>query len=565
MDIPIIGIHPNEEQPTPITPEPTPGAAAFPGQVGAVTEQASMEAATIAQNQRMLTAQEQAVKAESDYLGYAMQARDRFSELRGLDALSVSEEVKEGLKTKLYEIRDSLRSRHARDSFMASSMRNWRIFESQINTHAGQQRVALDAGTYTNGIQEQAKFLAGYGATAGADLSRAHDVIEAKQMQAYQRAALLGYPEEAAHAFAAKTLAPMLDAWVGSLVGAGHPQAKEEFERWQEFMSPGKIQSVNMKLDVHQGKQIAADIVFNAPKLNFSRKGEPDKDGMPDENWVNDRLSKLSDEERRVAEPMVSKLMGEESKRFNLAVNARIGQIMADGHTVDGNFEMDREKSSDEITWMERNAPGGPGQKPGLRELEKLEGRDAKQAEAKADEEGLRMLRHDLIKTLESDPEGFRKLTPVDLDNQMLGDGILSSKGMRAGQQMLKGLQNSPKLQLLQSVPAHVQKGLLQIFQGQGDKDQRDLYEPELISELSEFIQQSGKEHIDDVAINQFIHHAFDRKAVPGKIWGEHWPNHPYLIELRKEARDKTGGGRLPVRILRDKATGELRVIYGTD
>jgi hypothetical protein len=317
-----------------------------------------------------------------------------------------------------------------------------------------------------------------------------------------------------------------------------------------------------MKIDAHEGKQEAANIVFDAPKLNFSRQGEADKDGMPDERSIREQISKLSDEKRRVVEPYVDKLMVEAAKDFDRAVKVRIGQIMADGKTEDGNFQMDREKSSDEIAWMLRNAPGGPGQKPGLRELELLEGRDNKRAEAKQDELGLRNLHSDLILKLTADPESLLKMSPVDLDNQMLGDGILSSKGMRQGQQMLKSLQSSPKIKLLQSVPSHVKSELEAVFPGAGDKDQREKYEPELITELSEFIQQAGKEHVGDVEIHQFIQHSFDRKSVPGRYWGT---NERRLIDLRMEARKKLGGGKLPVRLLRNDATGELKVIYGTD
>lgn len=574
-NIPVIGEGSVTEHPTPVVPEATPPLSAYGGQVGASVEMLSAEVGRISHEEKQKTNEVRALRAETDYQEFVNKTvydiHSGFSSLHGEQALAKSEEVKDQIYRERERILTGLNSRYAQRLTAVNTQRILRFAENHVDSHAGMQRRGIDDQTFNKYLFTSTQTLANNAAAKGEyNPTAADEVLSDMQQAAYAKAGRMGLPQEAADDFAEKSVSMGVDVLLGTLAHTGNEKAREEFDRWGDYLSPNKRVSVETALTAHDGKQAAAKLVYNAPRLNFARGGEADPDGPINELKVHTDLlkqakeEKWSDEKLAQVGKMVDQLLVEEDKNLDRARKAHISQIMADGRTVDGTFQMDRQKSSDQIEWMKRNAPGGPGNKPGLREIEATERRDDKQAEKTNNEASLKALRSELIHKLADDPQAFSKMTLTDLQDMVLDEKYqFNSTGERQAQNMLKSMQSSPKIKLLQTVPTHVETNLRALF-GK-DEETRKIYNDELISELSEAMVATDKKEWDDTTISSFIHHAFDKKAGTGGIF----TSDKFLVDLRMKAREQQrkqgGSGRLPVRVLRNTSTGEVKVIYGTD
>jgi hypothetical protein len=544
---------------------------AYGGRTAADIQQLGVEVGKIADQERQKTIEVTALKAETDYqtlVNKLAYSQSGFSSLPPDQALERAEEFKKRLTDVREQMAAGLGSRYGSKIFLNSSLRYLRFAEDHIDSAAARARRTIDDTEFKVYLGSTASTLANMAASKeGYNQKEADGVLEDLQQKAYMRAARLGLSEDGAHDFAAKSMSVGVDALLGALSKTGHPKAREEYDRWGEFLSPTKVAAVENALTAKEAQAAAQSLVYSAPRIDLSRKGTPDHDSRIDETVITAGIEQtVKPEMRGPVSAAVNKLLAFENKRTDDAVKMHTEQIVADGTDQDPNSPtfgqftgVDRVKSSDDIAWMIRNASTK------LNRLDDVE-RKKDLATAKDDnEDSLIKLRANLTRMIKSDPEGLRKMGKADLLAEMMDPDKypgFTSGGLASGQKILTDLQKHPKLQLLETVPKHVRNVLEgEILPGKGDADQRKKYEDEMINEVSEAISADALKG-DDVSISQFIHRAFDKKVtVKRSYW---FDTEKYLIDLRMEARKKQGGGRLG-RVQVNPRTGETRMIYDTD
>lgn len=359
------------ERPLPTTPQALPSPGAFGGQVGQAVEGVGEEVSRIAQDEMQKAAGDRALQAETAYQELVSKkvydVNEGFASLTGEKALAASAGVKQSISQDRERIAASLGSRYAARLFMNNSQRILRFAQDHVDAYAGQQRRVMQAQTYTRFVTSAAQTAATMAAAKdGYNQDEADALLENVQKKAYERAAQLGLSEEDAHDLAAKSLSVPVDALLGTLAKTGNPKAREEYDRWGAFLSPTKTASVESALAAKEGNQLASSIVFQAPRVDMTRKGTPDADGRVDWSWVTARVQKVPADQRSAVEAATKKMRAELEDQFQEGIKLRKDQIIADGSDENGHFQaIDPVKSSDELAWLRRNYP------PGVAELER--------------------------------------------------------------------------------------------------------------------------------------------------------------------------------------------------
>lgn len=546
-----------ESTPAPTGPEPSSGAY-FGKAVGGALSKSGEQLHAIGMMEYQRAAETKAQEAETAYQKQAQQIRDMYKQKLNFDAVGTHTEVSEALEKARTEIGRTLTSKHAVSLYNNSTLKIARFAQEGIDSHFEQQNKSYQFNVFKKGQVADVGDAARY-AQEG-NLAAVQAMVEKVHNNSYKYQIEHGMDEETARTVAKLDSSKPADAAMKVLSKSGSPLTREAFEKFGELLDPNTRSAISTSMVAHEATTQAQQIVNNAPKMNYSRKGDADPDGPINEVAVQDALSKVPEEKQPAVQKALDQILNERSRRLDAVVKQKVSQIMADGQSEDGTFRLNRQKSAEEIAWMERSAPGGPGNKPGLREIEALERRDDKAKDVEANEASLKRLRAVLVRKLAKDPESIKKMTPDDLQTEMFDPEYpgFNSTGMQKGQALLKSLQSSPRVKMLETIPKHVDK-YLEGHYGSGDKNLKAQYHEELISELSEAMGASDeKVKWDDTTINKFITDAFKEKVIGKTMW---WNNTKSLIDMRIDAR-KSSGGKLPVKVQQNKGTGEIRVTY---
>ncbi len=568
--IPEIEVPSATPEQTPVVPTPTPPLGAFGGAVvGAGLTDFGKELYGIGHQEYHRAIEARAQEAENNFQEKALKLRDEYRGKLGWDAVQAHPEVTAALEKARAQIGQSLNSKDGRVLYNNNTLRNARLMQESIDSWFEQQNRSYQIGEYKKSLRNNANMAAGLAQDGLPNLAAAKEMFDASYDRSLKFGLTHGLNQEEAEQTAKVDASQVVDAYVVSLSKRKDLPAsalQSAFDQFKGQMSAHAIEGVGGAVTAKVGNDVAREVVYGAKRFSAQRGAEPDADGQVDEGDVWRRLeaAKVPDDRMPAVMKSIREYLTLENARFDARAKQKVAQVMADGQTVDGVFHLDRQKSASEIAWLRRNAPGGPGQKPGLAEIEALERKTDKQQNAQDNEVSLRRLRVKLVNTLAQNPQAIKDMTPADINRELLGGDYpgVDEGGMRKAEAMLKAFQSTPKVQLIEKIPKHIDEFLEGIY-GKGDDDLKKKYHEELVAELSESMMQSGeKAGWDDNMIEQFIHRAFQKKLVQKNRF---FDDVSQLIDLRIKAREAQGGGRLPVKVQRDRQTGNVRVVYGTD
>lgn len=339
---------------------------AYPGAVGASIEAVGAEIGRIAHEEQQKAASDEAIQAETDYQNFVLDTHSKFTELHGEHALAAYGVAKSGLRDKRLEMAGELRSRTAQRLFMNSSLRTWRIYESQIDAHTAMERRSLGAKEKVGYLASTSALLANLAnSKAGFRPADAKAQIDDLANKGQEAAVEAGIPPEAQADFVQKFMEPAIDSYMSNLVkGPNRALAPQEFEAYKSMMTPKAQSSFLGQIKTAQWKDQAAKILMDADRVSADPTIEADIDGRIDEDNMEKRISqaknpdgsKMTPGQREELRHEVFRQLPEWTKEYEARVKDTSERIQAAGLKSGGTFVIDENASHDDLEWMRVHA-----------------------------------------------------------------------------------------------------------------------------------------------------------------------------------------------------------------